>query len=391
MDSRRMRNAVEGVWRASCATPSSRTPWRGSSGRLAAGRGPPRCWQGILGCNRRSAVRLSVDRRRRLIDVLPERAEDLYFVYLLVDRGDVVRGWTVREYKPEGAKEGERVKVYLAVRVEALEYHKFRGSLRVRGTVVEVGGDLEGVKGRRHTFDVLPGREIEIAKPESYPMELVDEVAKLASVALPRILLASIDGDEAAVAHITALGVELLGVLENRRPREAGSDSEEEALGPFFREVAKAVDQYRVRLRPDRVVLAGPQLYVEMAARYIKGDLAPQSSGGLAGVYEFQRGGHFEAYREILGSEALGEVLRLASERPELVAVGLDAVREAAAQGRVRMFAVVDEALKERAEEYAEVLRLVFSARGAVRIVPAEGEAGQMLTAMGGCAAVLRY
>jgi len=26
MDSRRMRNAVEGVWRASCATPSSRTP-----------------------------------------------------------------------------------------------------------------------------------------------------------------------------------------------------------------------------------------------------------------------------------------------------------------------------------------------------------------------------
>jgi len=47
--------------------------------------------------------------------------------------------------------------------------------------------------------------------------------------------------------------------------------------------------------------------------------------------------------------------------------------------------------LKERAEEYAEVLRLVFSARGAVRIVPAEGEAGQMLTAMGGCAAVLRY
>jgi cell division protein pelota len=184
----------------------------------------------------------------------------------------VVRGWTVREYKPEGAKEGERVKVYLAVRVEALEYHKFRGSLRVRGTVVEVGGDLEGVKGRRHTFDVLPGREIEIAKPESYPMELVDEVAKLASVALPRILLASIDGDEAAVAHITALGVELLGVLENRRPKEAGSDSEEEALGPFFREVAKAVDQYRVRLRPDRVVLAGPQLYVEMAARYIKGD-----------------------------------------------------------------------------------------------------------------------
>jgi protein pelota len=336
-------------------------------------------------------VRLSVDRRRRLISVLPEREEDLYFVYLLVDRGDVVRGWTVREYRPEGAKEGERIKVYLAVRIEALEYHKFRGSLRVRGTVVEVGGDLEGVKGRRHTFDILPGREIEIEKPDSYPMELVDEVARLASAALPKILLVSIDGDEAAVAHITALGVELLAVLENRRPKDAGSDSEEEALGPFFREVAKAVEQYRLRLRPDRLVLAGPQLYIEIAAQYIKGDLAPQSAGGLAGVYEFQRGGHFERYREALGSEAVSEILKLASERPELVAVGLDSVREAASQGRVRTFVVVDEALKERAEEYAEVLRLVFSTRGSTRIVPAESEAGQMLSAMVGCAAVLLY
>ncbi|MEL9991464.1 MAG: mRNA surveillance protein Pelota [Thermoproteus sp.] len=335
-------------------------------------------------------MRLSADRRRRTVQVLPEREEDLYFVYLLVDRGDLVRGWTVRDYRPEGAKESERVKVFLGLRVEALEYHRFRGSLRIRGVVVEAEG-LEGVKGRRHTFDVLPGREIEVVKPDSYPMELIDEIAKLASASLPRLLLVSVDGDEAAVAHITALGVEVLGVLENRRPRGVEADSEEEALGPFFREVAKAVEQYRVRLKPDRVVLAGPQLYIEMASSYIKGDLAPQSSGGLAGVYEFQRGEGFERYREALGAEAVGEVLRLAADKPELVAVGLEAVRDAAAQGRVRLLVVLDEALKEMAAECAEVLRLVYSTRGAIRIVPAEGEAGSMLRAMGGCAAVLRY
>ncbi|MEZ0247848.1 MAG: mRNA surveillance protein Pelota [Thermoproteus sp.] len=335
-------------------------------------------------------MRLSVDRRRGVVQVLPEREEDLYFVYLLVDRGDVVRGWTVREYKPEGAKEGERVKVFLGVRVEALEYHRFRGSLRIRGVVVEAEG-LEGVKGRRHTFDVLPGREIEVAKPDSYPFELVDEVARLASASLPRLLLVSLDGDEAAVAHVTALGVEVLGVFENRRPKGAERDSEEEALGPFFKEVARAVEQYRLRLRPDRVVLAGPQLYIEIASSYIKGDPAPQSSGGLAGVYEFQRGEGFERYRAALGAELVGEVLRLAADRPELVAVGLEAVREAAAQGRVKALAVLDEALKEMAAECEEVLRLVYAARGAIRIVPAEGEAGSMLRAMGGCAAVLRY
>lgn len=336
-------------------------------------------------------MRLSVDKRRRVIDVVPERGEDLYFVYLLVDRGDIVRGWTVREYKPEGAKEGERIKVYLGIRVEALEYHKFRGSLRIRGVVVEAQGDLEGVKGRRHTFDVLPGREIEVEKPEAYPMELVDEIAKLATASLPRILLVSIDDEEAAIAHVTALGVELLGVLENRKPKSADVGSEEEAVRPFFKEVARAVEQYRLRLKPDRLVLAGPQLYLEIASEYIRGDLAPQSAGGLGGVYEFQRGQGFERYKEVLGSEALSEILRLAAERPELIAVGLEAVKEAASQGRVRTLVVVDEAMKELAEDCAEVLRLVYSARGAIRIIPAEGEAGGVLKAMGGCAAILRY
>nr|KJR73904.1 MAG: mRNA surveillance protein Pelota [Thermoproteus sp. AZ2] len=334
-------------------------------------------------------MRLEVDRRKRTIRALPERDEDLYFLYLLISPGDILRGWTVREIKPEGAKEGVRRKVFLAIRVEQLEFHRFRGSLRVRGVVVE--GEAEGVKGRRHTFDVAPGREVELVKPEEYPMELVDEVAKMASLSLPRLLLVSIDGDEAAIAHVTALGVEVLATLERGGGRAAEAESQEELLGPFLREVAKAVEQYRLRLRPDRVVVAGPQLYVEMALAYIKGDAVPQSSGGLAGVYEFQRGGLFEEYRKAMGAEVLERALRLAAERPELVAVGVEAVKEAAAQGRVEAAVVADEALKENASEFAEVLRLIYAARGSVKIAPAEGEAGQMLMAMGGVVAVLRY
>lgn len=336
-------------------------------------------------------MKLAIDGRRRLIDVVPERAEDLYFLYLLIDKGDLLRGWTVRELKPEGAKDGERKKVFLAVRVEHLEYHKFRGSLRVRGVVVDVEGDVEGVKGRRHTFDVLPGREVEVAKPEGYPMEVVEEVAKMAAASLPRILLVSLDGDEAAVAYITALGVEVLAALENKGSRGRDAKSQEELLGPFLREVAKAVEQYRAKLKPDRVVAAGPQLYVEMALEHIRAEAAPQFSGGLAGIYEFQRGGYFDEYKKALGVEVLERALRLAAERPELVAVGPEAVREAAAQGRVQAAVIADETFKEGAGEFAEILRLIYAARGTARIIPAEGEAGEMVKAMGGIVAILRY
>ncbi|MEM1597951.1 MAG: mRNA surveillance protein Pelota [Pyrobaculum sp.] len=329
-------------------------------------------------------MKYEVDTKRRVIRVVPEREEDLYFLYLLIDKGDVVRGWTVREYKPEGSKEGERVKMYLAVRVESLEYHKFRGSLRIRGPVVEVQQDVEGVKGRRHTFDVVPGRELEIEKSEDRPLVVVEEILKLAESVLPRILLVSIDDEEAAVAQVTALGFEVLQVLQNR-----GKD--ESLLGQFLQSVQKAVEDARRRLKPDKVVVAGPSMFVDEATRYIQGEKHPQSAGGLAGVYEFIRRGLYDRLKEEMGVAAYEKFIERLSKSRDSVAIGPGEVWEAAVIGRVDWALVLDTYLKESPDEAWRIMAEVYKTRGRIYIVREDTEVGAGLKAMEKIVAVLRW
>jgi protein pelota len=332
-------------------------------------------------------VKYEVDRKRRVIKVVPEREEDLYFIYLLIDIGDVVRGWTVREYKPLGAKEGERMKMYLGIRVEALEYHKFRGSLRVRGTVVEAQEGIEGVKGRRHTFELAVGREVEIEKAEERPLEVVEEVLNMARNSLPRILLVSIDDEEAAFAYITALGVEVLHTVYNNAERGGGNS----LLHNYLVYVGKVVEELKRRVDPDKVVVAGPHIVVEQAGVYIKGDRVSQSSGGLAGVYEFVRRGLYDEFKKEMGVVAYERLMRLLATERELAALGLEEVKEAAASGRVDILLVLDSYLKERPGEVWSVLYEVYKSRGRIYIVREDTEIGAGLRALGGIASILRW
>ncbi|MCI4446767.1 MAG: pelota family protein [Pyrobaculum sp.] len=330
-------------------------------------------------------MKYDVDVRRRVIKILPEREEDLYFVYLLIDRGDVVRGWTVREYKPDGVKEGERVKMYLAVKVEAVEYHKFRGSLRVRGPVVEVQTGVEGVKGKRHTFDVVPGREIEIEKTGDHPLDGVAEVLNMAKVTLPRILLISIDDEEAAFAYITALGAEILHVFHNMRKEG------ENLLEEFVAKVGKYAEEFRQRYRPDIIVLAGPGMIVDYASRYVQGEKSPQSSGGLAGVYEFMRQGLYEKLKDEMGIESYQRLLHKLATNRDAVAIGPEEVGAAASIGRVETLLILDTYIKESPEDAWRLISQVYKTKGRIFILREETEAGAGLKAMGNIAALLRW
>ncbi|MEM4422887.1 mRNA surveillance protein Pelota [Pyrobaculum sp.] len=333
-------------------------------------------------------MRYEVDKRRRIVRVTPEREEDLYFLYLLIDVGDVVRGWTVREYKPDGTKEGERVKMFLGIKVEALEYHKFRGSLRVRGPVVEVEEGIEGVKGRRHTFDIVAGREVEIEKADEEALEAAEGVLEMAKGILPRILLVSVDDEEAAFAYVTALGVEVLYFLRNdaRRGGEEGS-----LLDEFLAAVGKATENLRRRYNPDKVVLAGPQIILEQVARYVHGDRIPQSSGGLAGVYEFVRRGLYDAFKAEMGFSAYEKLLQLLATNSERVATGPKDVEEAASAGRIDALLVLDSFIKENPGEVWAIISRAYKSRSKIFIIREDTEIGVGLRAMGGVAAILRW
>ncbi|OVA01663.1 Translation release factor pelota-like [Macleaya cordata] len=70
------------------------------------------------------------------VKMIPEEPDDLWIAYNLVSKGDYVLAVTVRKVLREaasGARDSERMKLKLQVKVEAVEYDKEGSVLRIRG------------------------------------------------------------------------------------------------------------------------------------------------------------------------------------------------------------------------------------------------------------------
>lgn len=337
-------------------------------------------------------MRLEVNRRRGELRISVERMDDLHYLYLLVDEGDIFCGWTARDFRPAGAKSSERIRVYLCLRVEALEYHKFRGSLRVRGVVVSSLQDLDGVLGKHHTIDVVPGSELLIKKPEEYPFDLVEEIKRMASRSSAKLLIVSVDDDEVAVALATPFGLDVRTSLERGGSR-AGVESKEELLADFYREANKLVEELVRAEKPDRVVLVGPSLFVDLYRRITKydKDFVFLSAGGLAGVYELQRLDLLSKYGIEHGSKYVERIMRELAVSPGKVALGIEELRRWLEANAVDAIVVTDETFKEFAREIKGLLSLALRTRAKLVIVPESSEPGERLKSLGGIAVLLRY
>lgn len=157
------------------------------------------------------------------MDFVLEVDEDLYVAYLLIDPGDLLYGWTVREFRGREGSRGERVRVYVGLRVEALEYHAFRGTLRVRGVIVEVPEWFEGARGSHHTMELMKGLEYRLVKPGGIDREFVDKILEAFSGASASVLLVSVFMEGEGVDKLGITGDEtfdIIGLSQGLRPRQ---------------------------------------------------------------------------------------------------------------------------------------------------------------------------
>ncbi len=335
-------------------------------------------------------MRVQVDQRGRRIHVRLDREHDAYFLFLLIDRGDIVRGWTVRDYKPSGAKEGERTKMFLGVKVDRVEYHRFRSGLRIHGIIVEAPEWSEGLLGRHHTMQVDVGGEIEIEK-EQFDEEAINAVLDLAQSSSARVLALSLDDEEAVIAELSALGVHIRLQLHNKY----GKRNNGELLKDFFEDVDKALRTILERDRYDDVIVVGPGMYIDIYARVTrrKARYVKVSSGGLAGIYELQRAvpDMLERLNLGIGSAYLEELYGLLARDPGRVALGPHSVGSSAEAGAVAVLVITDEYYKEAAATAAELILKVRRRGGRIVIVPSESEPGHRLSGLGGVAAILRW
>jgi len=345
---------------------------------------------------------LELNAEEGYLRIRTEVPEDLYFLALLVDPGDELRGWTFRQVRIStvtGEERGERVRVKIAINVKKVEFQRFSRKLRVLGVVKEAPEDLH-IKGLHHTITIDVGDEVELSKPRFSRHH--QRILELASMGVKTIPVISV-GDEVVVGFLRPQGMEIVSLGRLPHVRKEGSIASQ--LNEPIKRMLESSKSYFAGGAWKQIVVLAPSPLMEAVTRVADEVFGEQrgkvlfikvSEGGLAGIYEFLRESESRELLEgtYLGraKEAVAELLKLLERDSKMVALGYEEVRRAAGIGAVKAVIVVDEALL--GDEKKHVLALLDEAMRTARdliVLPSDLEEARLVTNLGGIAAILYY
>ncbi len=345
---------------------------------------------------------LEKDLRKGAIKVLVESPDDLWLLYNVIEKGDLVTASTTRDIKFEKGR-GERIPMTLTIRVETLEFQSFTGRLRIKGIVVE-GPEKFGVKGHYHTLNIDIGNVLTIVKKE-WPRYIVKKLEKLAHKRA-NVLLVAIDYDEAAIAIMSHQGLKVLYEASSRLPGKDSGDYEAR-LKTYIKEIASIVIGSVNRYNIEAVIIAGPGYLKKYVGEIINEKLGGKikiyydnvSMGGWPGVNELSKR---DIVKEVLrdlevvkAQKVYERFMEYLAKNDSVIAYGLDEIEEAARNNAVEklviaesFFRINDEELRQRIER---VLEEIDKRRGEIIFAPLESSVEKQVMGLGGMIAILRY
>lgn len=350
---------------------------------------------------------LHQDPKEGKIKVKVETLDDLWHLYHIVEEGDIVYAKTLRKQSQRSdslrPEKVEAIPVFLGVKAEKINFHKFANALRITGPIVYTSRD-EVPLGKYHTIAVEENSTITIQKErwKRHQLERLEEAVKASQRA--KVMIVVIDDGEADLAVVREYGVEIIAnITRNLGGKRYNADRESEEK-KFFHELAKTMLDVMERENVDKAIVAGPgftkenfykflsENYPELAKKVV---LEDTSVTGRTGIYEVIRRGTVDrVYHENRVAKEIQLVEKVIEEisKNGLVAYGLKEVEEAANYGAIETLLVLDELLKgEHKEKIEEIMEFVRTTRGEIVIVSSEHEGGEKLKALGGIAALLRY
>ncbi len=348
--------------------------------------------------------------KKGIVKLVPTTLDDLWHLYNIIYKGDLVYARTSRETKVDAdysrPQKGKRVSVFLGVRVEEVVWDRSLNRLRVHGRIHEAPEDVAG-RGSHHTLNVAVNKPVTIVK-EKWLGHQVNRLERASRFDAPPVIVVSIDSEEYCITLIRQYGVDVKAEGRASLPGKLEAEKRAKALQSYFRNVLNALREVWQSTRCSIVIIGVGFVknhfakYVESEASEVAGavvDVKSVNSSGLVGVQEALRSGILEgALKHIRVAEearVVEEVLaRLAREKGD-VTYGLEQVQKADDYGAVETLLVADFAIRDASDEGRLVLeglmKKVEEKGGKVVVISVEHEAGQKLLALGGVAALLRF
>lgn len=347
--------------------------------------------------------------KKGFVKVVPETLDDLWHLYNIINVGDEVYAYTTREIRQDEkyarSKRGERVSVFIGVKVEKIVWDKLLGRLRIHGVICSAPEIVP--TGAHHTLNVGLNSTITIVKEKWAPYHIERlETAKKTSE--KPVLIVAVDDEGYAIAVTTQYGVDVKAEEHVKLPGKLEAEKREAAFREYFQKVINSLRQILdVKSSPMAIIGVGyvkndfAKFLEKEAPEIAKSvlDVKGVNNSGVAGIYEALRSGvlakTMKNLRVAEETMVVEEIFKRLGKGEHNVAYGLEEVQKAVEFGAVETLTLADTILRESPDEkrllLEQLMKDVENKNGKIIVISTEHEAGAKLVSLGGIAALLRF
>jgi protein pelota len=333
------------------------------------------------------------------IVLIPENLDDIWHLYNIIEKGDLVRAATYRtdEQKADKIrpKKPEKKRMILGIRVTDVKFHEFSDRLRIHGKIEEGPQNL----GSFHTLNIEVDEmeKLSIVKEQwkDHQLQRIEEAVKLRSE--PIITFVSLDEDEATIAVLRQSGVQFVTEIYSNRSGKMyeSKDTENE----YFGEIISVVKTNKTK--DSTLIILGPGFAKDHLLKYGR-EKEPQifekcivygtGNSGMNGIQEVIKVGiinQITKENRVVFETNLIEKLFEEIKKDGLATYGENEVKYALASGAVERLLIIDTLIRQ--EKGEGLLKLAKENNSSFTIINTMHEAGKKIEGIGGIAALLRY
>ncbi|KAG1145750.1 hypothetical protein G6F37_005092 [Rhizopus arrhizus] len=353
------------------------------------------------------------------VTLLPEELEDMWHVYNLISKGDMIRATTIRRLQSEsstGSSTSQRVRLNLTITVESVDFDPIVGLLRING---RVSSESPYVKmGSYHTIDLELNRNFTLFKSEwdIIALERVDDACDITKQADVAAIVC-----QEGLANVCFL-TQHMTIVRQRietpipRKRKGSVTNHEKGLEKFYEQIYQAIIRHVHFDIVKAIIIASPGFVKDQVYNYIF-DQAVKTGNKviMENKSKFLQihcsSGHKHALTEIMQDpsiqvkladtkaarevQALDKFYEMMNSDPDRAFYGFEHVDKANESGAIGTLLVTDELFRsadiETRKKYVSLVEQVRAQNGNVYVFSSMHASGEQLNQLTGVAAILNF
>jgi protein pelota len=353
------------------------------------------------------------------ITLLPEELEDMWHVYNLISKEDMIKATTIRRLQSEsatGSTTSQRVRLTLTITVESVNFDPQVGLLRING---KVSSENPYVKmGSYHTIDLELNRNFTLYKSEwdTIALERVEDacdVTKQAEVAAV-VLQEGLANICFLTQHMTIVRQRIESPIP--RKRKGSTSNHDKGLEKFYEQIYQGILRHIHFDIVKAVIIASPgfvkdQVYNYIFDQAVKTDNKVIIENKSKFVLIHSSSGHKHALTEVMQDpsvqakladtksarevQALDKFYEMMNMDPDRAFYGYDHVSKANNRGAINTLLVTDELFRSAdistRKKYVSLVEQVREQNGKVFVFSSMHPSGEQLNQLTGVAAILNF